>query len=418
MEKYLQMKNPCFLACSLFLFFACNSNVEQNEDASPFSVINTLDMPRKDAALHLSMEEMAAKYPSLNWSSVKFVNGEENIPFQSIDKDGDGEADGFTLIMDFAGGEEKNIQIKPLAEGENAPDFKKRTQAEISHKINGEWEGREYQGGEFKNVEFLQVPPEHTDHSWFIRYEGPGWESDLVGYRFYLDWRNATDIFGKKTTDLVLQGVGQDGFDSYHEPADWGMDVLKVGESLGLGALGTWFEGKALRVEKTDSITCQIVKNGVIESKVQTKYYGWKVGDVSTDVTSGLSIQAGSRITRHDVSLSQPLPNLCSGIVKHENGSLFQQENGTWGYIATWGKQSLADDHLGMAVLYNKANLIRITEDEHSHVVVLSTPDNNLTYYFLAAWEQETNGIQTEEAFKKYLDQVLLELGTPLAVKF
>ena len=85
----------------------------------------------------------------------------------------------------------------------------------------------------------LRVPPEHTDHSWFIRYEGPGWESDLVGYRFYLDWRNATDIFGKKDHRYgACKDVGQDGFDSYHEPADWGMDVLKVGESLGIGALG------------------------------------------------------------------------------------------------------------------------------------------------------------------------------------
>lgn len=409
--------HPLFICC-LSLFFACKNEVKKEaETTSQFSVKNTLETPRKDALLTLDAGELSDRFSGVDWSAVKFTEGEKNVPFQVNDVDGDGKTDHFVLVLDFAGGEEKNIIVQPLGKGEKAPTFKKRTQAEISHKINGEWKEREYMGGEFQNVNYLRVPPEHTDHSWFIRYEGPGWESDLVGYRFYLDWRNATDIFGKKTTDMVLQGVGQDGFDSYHEPADWGMDVLKVGKSLGVGALGTWYEDKALRVETTDSLTCRIVENGALESRVRTMYYGWKVGDVSTDVTSEISIHAGSRMTRHDVNLSTPLPNLCTGIVKHENGSLFKHENGTWGYIATWGKQSLAEDHLGMAVLYKKTDLQQITEDEHSHVVVLSPTNNRLTYYFLAAWEQEPNGIHTQEAFQKYLDQVVMELGTPLAVK-
>ena len=33
---------------------------------------------------------------------------------------------------------------------------------------------------------------------------------------------------------MVLQDVGQDGYDSYHEMADWGMDVLKVGDAAGV----------------------------------------------------------------------------------------------------------------------------------------------------------------------------------------
>ncbi|MEZ4686403.1 MAG: hypothetical protein R3B47_10145 [Bacteroidia bacterium] len=74
----------------------------------------------------------------------------------------------------MAANSEKKISIETLAEGESAPVFTKRTQAEISHKVNGQWNGREYEGGEFQNVDKLPVPPEHTDHSWFIRYEVPG----------------------------------------------------------------------------------------------------------------------------------------------------------------------------------------------------------------------------------------------------
>ncbi len=37
---------------------------------------------------------------------------------------------------------------------------------------------------------------------------------------------------------MVLDEVGTDTAKNYHALADWGMDVLKVGKSLGAGAMG------------------------------------------------------------------------------------------------------------------------------------------------------------------------------------
>jgi hypothetical protein len=263
------------------------------------------------------------------------------------------------------------------------------------------------------------VPPEHTDHSFYIRYEGPGWESDKVGYRFYLDWRNASDIFGKKTPDMVLQNVGQDGFDSYHEISDWGMDILKVGESLGIGSLAMWHEGKAQRVAQTDSITCAIIANGAVQSQIQTKYFGWKVGASVYNVISNLSITAGSRLTKHAVEISGAPENLCTGIVKLDSAvSLAAPEsNAGWAYLATYGKQSLVPDKLGMAVLFRKADFIETNEDKHSHVVALKPASGRLTYYFLGAWEQEPNGIKTVEEFEAYLNQTIAELNAPVVIE-
>ena len=105
-------------------------------------------------------------------------------------------------------------------------------------------------GGSFKNVNHVTNPPQYTDHSEYIRYEGPGIESDMAGYRVYLDWRNGFDIFGKTTPGLVLQDVGQDGYDSYHEMSDWGADILKVGQSLGMGGYGYWDGNKTILVSE------------------------------------------------------------------------------------------------------------------------------------------------------------------------
>ncbi len=407
--KQLQLLIALF---ALSVMISCKSSSGEETSSSNsvmVSVTNPSNMDRSDVLVSLDPGLISSLGDHVTISS-----GDQIIPYQLNDLDMDGEVDELVVLVDLPANGTTELSISA---SDTAPSFTKRTQAEISHKINGDWKEREYMGGEFKNVDYLRVPPEHTDHSWFIRYEGPGWESDLVGYRFYLDWRNATDIFGKKTDDMVLQNVGQDGFDSYHEPADWGMDVLKVGSSLGLGAFGIWTGDKALRVEQTDSVNCRILLNGPIKSQIQTRYFGWDTGLGQATLTSDISIAAGSRQTVQDISLSAPLPNICTGIVKHPEGKLISKSAGDWSYIATWGKQSLAEDMLGMAVLYQTADLIENTEDEHSHVVVLRPTQNQLSYRYLATWEQDAGGIATEEAFSTYLDNVLKELNNPVTVK-
>lgn len=385
-------------------------------EAFTAAIENQSSVARTDQAVMLDIAALKAKYPAFNPAAFVVLAGDAELPSQADDLDGDGRMDQITFIADFAAQERKPVTIHYANAGMIQRGYPKRTQAELSHKTGGQFVDRKYEGGAFQNVAFLRVPPEHTDHSLFIRYEGPGWESDKVGYRFYLDWRNATDIFGKKVPGMVLQDVGLDGFDSYHEMSDWGMDILKVGESLGIGSIGIWDGGKASRVAQTDSITCAIVANGPVYSRIRTKYYGWEVGGKQYDLTSDLSITAGSRLTRHDLAISGNPPNLCTGIVKHPDANLLSKtgaENG-WSYLATYGKQSLADDNLGMAVLYKTSDLIEIQEDSNSHVAVLNPAGGKLTYYFLAAWEKEPGGIQSEAQFVQYLEQIVAEMDLPL----
>ena len=160
-------------------------------------------------------------------------------------------------------------QVTPSITNTNA------TLAEISVKEGGKWEGRKYIGGTFKNVERHKLAKEHTDHSFDIRYEGPGWESSKIGYRLYLDWRNAIDVFGKKTNKIILPQVGQDGFDSYHQMSDWGQDILKAGKGIGLGSLDRFYNNERQHFYVVDS-TVATVQNKTNTSTVKINYYGWK----------------------------------------------------------------------------------------------------------------------------------------------
>jgi hypothetical protein len=381
-------------------------------------VENPAAVERPDEAVIVKVSEIKAKTPGFNPGAFIVLSGGKELASQADDLDGDGASDRIVFVSDFRAKQKKTFVIRYADEGEKIRPYPKRTQAELSQKFGGRFQNRKYLGGAFQNIQSLRVPPEHTDHSFFIRYEGPGWESDKVGYRFYLDWRNAIDFFGKKIPGMVLQNVGQDGFDSYHAMSDWGMDVLKVGESLGIGTLGMWAEGKAERVSVTDSVFCSIVVNGPVLSQIRTKYSGWKAGTSKIDLVSDLSITAGSRLTRHTVQATGNPSNLCTGIVKMDSTELLAPAGpgGEWTYLATWGKQSLNNDLLGLAVFFHTRDLIRTAEDKFSHVVVLKPEDGSLTYWFAAAWEQETDGIRSAEAFAAYLDETVSRLNGPLTV--
>ncbi|MBC8400367.1 MAG: DUF4861 domain-containing protein [Candidatus Marinimicrobia bacterium] len=382
------------------------------------TVRNPIPIDRMDEAFFLDNDQLPVTVDPIS-NTFHFIENGSEVPFQLVDKNKDGINDGFLLVTDFRGGEVKMITIDTTSKPEHLKIFKPRVQAELSVKQGGEFVGRVYQGGNFKNIQFLDVPPEHTDHSFYIRYEGPGWESEKIGYRFYLDWRNAIDIFGKQQPELILQTVGLDGFDSYHEMSDWGMDILKVSSSLGIGSVGTWYDGKVNMVSKVERTTCEIIENGTLRAAVRTQYFNWKVGDTVCDITSVLSITAGSRLTRHDLTTKPIMDNLCTGIVKHPSATIIvpDQIEGKWTYFATWGKQSLAEDNLGMAILYCKDELIRQTEDDNSEIIVLAPEQGILTYYFLAVWAGEQDGINSETKFIEYLDRVVTCINKPLELK-
>lgn len=311
--------------------------------------------------------------------------------------------------------EEKKVDVVEPATTYNIETAK--TYAELSIKEGGQWVGREYIGGTFKNVNELKVPAEHTDHSWFIRYEGPGWESNKVGFRLYLDWRNCIDIFGKVTDSIILPKVGQDGFDSYHEKSDWGMDILKAGKGLGIGAIGRYVNKEVLHFNHVDS-TFAKVENDLNKSTVTVNYNGWKTADDKIDFKSVLTISPDQRYTKHTIQASKEIEGICTGIVKHGVNYFSKvSTNKKWGYIATYGVQTLVPDQLGMAIFYEIETVKEVTGWEHDYLLLFKPSIKEISFYLLGAWEQEKDGIKSEADFLGYLDEKLNELNNNSTLK-
>lgn len=350
----------------------------------------------------------------VNSDSEFFIlhDGENEISYQLLKGDGKKQ---IAFVLDLAPKEEK---ILTLTETDQMKKYLARTYAELSMKPGNIYYDGKFHGDKFVNVTKIKVPTIHTDHDALFRYEGPGWESEKVGYRFYLDWRNANDIFGKKVNKLLLAGVGVHDTvasdDSYHSMQDWGMDIFKVGNSLGIGSIGMWQDGKVNMVSKTDSVYCEIPYNGPVMSEIKTSYFGWQVGENKYDLVSKLSITEGSRLTDCNLSISDDPENIVTGLAKYE-GTDFIKNNGKgdWSYIALYGKQTLAgpEDMLGIAVFFRSKDLIELMEDDLSYVIKLKPLNGKINYYFCAAWDQEPNGIKNETQFIKYLDEKIEQLG-------
>lgn len=257
-------------------------------------------------------------------------------------------------------------------------------------------------------TEFI-VPASHEIGDGMMPYEGIGWENGLVGYRLYLDGRLVSDIFGKQVSEPVLSQIGELG--SYHELAPWGMDVLKVGPSLGIGGIGVIRGEQPEQFGSVPELSAAITESGAAQGTFTITAGGIEAPSGETGgFVADYSLASDSPLTRVAVKASSELP-LASGIVMHEGAELLQsdQADGAWQYIATWGdSQSENKDGLGMALFYraDQANYGGLANS--THFVAFSEPE--FEYAFLAAWERDATGATSLESFRDLLDKELAAL--------
>ena len=370
-------------------------------------VSNPSAFPRPDTLVRLSFDELG-----VTGGPLQVWEGKAARPTQLLDGDGDGSPDALAFLADLGAAATHSYLVdRRQPEAAAAP----RAHAEVSIKEGGAWQGKVYAGGTFRNVRQVTMPPQASDHNEYLRYEGPGIESDLVGYRVYLDWRNGFDIFAKKTSAMVLPGVGLDGYESYHQMADWGADILKVGQSLGMGGFGYWDGAKTVLVSDVAERSTAIRSEGPIHASFELDYKGWKTGAgvaEGVDLLATLSMQAGSSMVEVKLVTSAPLDNLAVGLVAHPNTEVLVGDldvtGEAWSYMATFGRQTLfagvEGDHLGMVVLFRKMDLVEQTRDESSQVLVLRPRGKEVSYAFGALWSGQKGGVQTREELKAFLE--------------
>ncbi len=359
----------------------------------------------------------------------KFIYFEDKkgtkIPFQRDTFSGENE---YCLSLDFKGSEVKQILIK-VSDKDLSKNFRAYTNIRLGKDSNAD--------GKFDDINEEMRDPDHLPGSNPVLYqaEGISWENDKVGFRVYWDKRNGKDIWGKTTDKMVMDSVGLPGMPSYHEIQPWGADVLKVGNSLGAGAIAMKKDGKLYRLAETKEAHFKVLTEGPIRAVMELQYKGWNVAGKDYDLTEKITIWKGKYGYQSDLTLKGGHEKLVTGIVNinlKKDTLHVLHPNPEKTVIYTYEKQSEFNDRLGMALILDNKELVKIEQApntgtgrsidgnspiSHTYYVDLLGKDNMVSFYFMAGWERTDKHFKTREGFEKMLVEETKKLSNPVVVE-
>lgn len=257
-----------------------------------------------------------------------------------------------------------------------------------------------------------------------FQMEGPGIENDKVAFRSFFDKRNGKDTYGKTTTELVLESVGLSG--TWHELQDWGMDILKVGNSLGAGALAVKEKDSLYRLADADTSVFISLYEGPLQASFQLKFIGWDAGTTQKNGSETITLSKADFFYKNEITLAlNNNQHLVSGIAHFsEDSANYFHHNDAFSSLSTYGNQAEGTGtKLGLAIMFPTENYIgntsTTTTDAISNTcyVEMKSQRTKKLIYFFACWEKTDKRFSTKQGFENYLQQTADRLANPIQVQ-
>ncbi len=389
---------------------------------------NPLNMERNDELVILDWKSLMPAIKLTHSTQITFFAGQRIVPYQILD------SQKVAILLDFKPSEQKTVTL--ILSEADSNSIPKRAHAEISVRKGGTFNGQKWVGGQFVSVKHLAVGKEHFAHDELIRYEGPGWESDKIAYRLYLDERNALDVFGKRTEKIILPFVGHDTSKTYHEMNWWGMDVLKVGATFGAGSFALYLPEKdffekvrskdlslqppdLLAPKAVDSLVCRVLEDGPLRAAVEILYKGWEVAGQKINVRAKHFIQAGSYLLRHELTVENKNPaGIAFGVMQPKNSKTQSwTENGYW--LNVTDIPSLAGDSLTVFFYFQKPHPVQFIAEKDGNQVAYAVPQApKVTFWSGALWQHNFSGQSFDAVCRKFAEQQSQRLSHPIQVEY
>ncbi len=402
------------IACLLLFCYAACKNEPGN--GKKIVLTNSLDIARPDALIIFTRRELQDKLGNLDGKFIHVKEEDEELVVQHDDLNSDGVWDEVAFVCSFKAKEKLVFFIESSSEVSATSTAIIRAHVRLRKKDASDVYGnvlqmdtmpKGLQANDFKTV---PIP--------YYQTEGPAWENDKVAFRLYLDARNGKDIFGKTTATMMMDTVGVEGDIHYHQKADWGMDILKVGKSLGAGSLAFIIpvDGKdsliRLGNDSVSRVVYERVADGPLRAICRIHYINWHpVAGVSADVTEEISIAAGqyfyeSKVTaEHLPAGSKPV----TGIVNIHSKVANTIDATDCHILYTYDKQSENADNLGMAIIFPGTNFNSFGQTSNDsmaaiqHTYSLVSNSASVSFRFYAGWEPSDKRFATEKSFADYI---------------
>jgi len=407
------------------LFFSCGKQAS-------ISFQNPQNVERPDELIVLTKNELSQKVELPAGMMPLFKNVDNSlVPFQLDDLDNDGNWDEVALLLNFAPGETKEIVVE-FSDGTNyPPEFEKRTNLRL---------GITQEDGSFKEVDYYEALPCDDGFEIIAQGESVNWENDKIGFRNYFDCRNVKDLFGKRMPEMIIDKIHTPELGDYHTLADWGMDVLHCGSSLGSGGLALLKNDSLFRLGSTEVYEYQKLTEGPVRSVFELRYEGWDVDGEMLKAVEKISVYPGKYWFESDVTVTgcPGGSQIVTGIVtSHLKREPFAFEAADFQCIGTHDVQSLNNDELGMAAIiplaeagkigrttdinFFKLGFETVPEKSFSHIISETyyigqkcTSSQPAKHYFFAVWGLDKDQWKTEEGFRKYISEEAEKLSEPV----
>jgi hypothetical protein len=407
-------------------FFSCEKEVQ-------VSVKNNSDTARQDEVVIVTMEFLSKKVDiQEGWLPIFKKEGDELVFSQIDDLDGDGKWDEAAVLLDIKAGETKVMNVEFVLKSDY-PIFEKRTNLRL---------GIHQKDGSYKEVDSYAAPSCKDGFEIISQAEGVNWENDKIGFRVYFDCRNVKDLFGKRMPTMVVDKVHTPGFGSYHDLADWGMDVLHCGSSLGSGGIALMKNDSLYRLGSTDVYEYHKIVEGPVRSIFELRYKGWEVDGEMLEAVERISIYPGKYWFESDVTVKgcSEGSQIVTGIVtSHLKREPFKMSASDFQVIGTHGVQSLNKDELGMAIAvpqketgkigrttninFFKLGFETVPQKKFSNIISETyyigqkcKSDISAKHYFFSVWGLDKDQWKTEDGFKKYIEEETVKLSSALEV--
>lgn len=319
----------------------------------------------------------------------------EELPCQYDDLNDDGSWDELVFQMDLGPNQSKRITLSEVATPKKYPV---KTNVHLGYSPKRD--------NNFMEVQENTMPSDHIAQStpYLYQFEGPGWENNLVGFRAYFDSRNGKDIFGKVTEDMVLDQVGTG--ENYHALQEWGMDILKVGNSLGAGALALKKGDSLVRLSEVEEQKFRVIFEGPVRSRFQLTFSDWNVGDKRLQLNETIEIWANKWYYESTIDISSIEDTLVTGIVNLHQMNPHEFSLAGQKVLYTYGEQSENKDALGMGLVVAEKEYLdwmsipdKTSGIGSTEAVLLHSTDGTTSYAFIAGWSLSNEDFTTSTGF-------------------
>lgn len=393
------------------------------------SILNPLGIERMNDILEIPYEKLTELIGEAGEGyQYLFVDQGDTLISQFIDYEKDGLTDIVLVEVSLMPNESKALSVFKIKK-ELYPDFPIKTNIRFAEHKNFALE--------LAKATRLQSTTSEISSRAFLM-EGPAWENDKIAFRNYFDRRNGMDIFGKLSSKIALDNVGVHDFTvgapeslyglSYHDLNDWGMDILKVGNSLGAGSVALYTNDSLFRLGDNGKGSFERLYEGPLRSEFKFVFPDWKAGDQEYYITQYISITAGSYAFKSSLFIrnKEEGTDFVTGLVNMHSNELKKEEiTDKFDFFYTHDLQAFDTTYLTLGLVIEKDLVLQSgkTRDKgegitQTYFIKMKTePNTQLDYWFYALWARSNPDFEKAEFTTKTVRMEIEKMESPIQIR-